>query len=142
MVHAVFTAQYGSEGGLAGELLYPLGFIYIIIGNYQLYTENTLPPVALVLERLASVPRLLRIWIVVFLANAVGAGIGTYVLANTGVLSVGAVEAASTFGTEGLESRGGTCSIRAYSPASSSPASSVASALSPDERRAISFSPF
>ncbi|MFC6906760.1 formate/nitrite transporter family protein [Halalkalicoccus tibetensis] len=70
---------------------------------YQLYTENTLPPVALVLERLASVPRLLRIWIVVFLANAVGAGIGAYVLANTGVLSLGAVEAASTFGTEDLE---------------------------------------
>lgn len=103
MLHAAFTAQYGSEGGLAGEILYPLGFIYIIVGNYQLYTENTLPPVALVLERLASVPRLLRIWVVVFLANAVGAGIGAYVLANTGVLSVGAVEAATTLGTEGLE---------------------------------------
>lgn len=102
-LHAAFTAQYGSEGGLAGEILYPLGFIYIIIGNYQLYTENTLPPVTLVLERLVSVPRLLRIWIVVFMANAVGAGIGAFVLANTGVLPTGAVEAAATFGTEGLE---------------------------------------
>jgi len=32
------------------------------LGDYQLFTENTLPPVALVLERLASVPALLGIW--------------------------------------------------------------------------------
>lgn len=103
LLHASFAAQFGEEAVLAGAALYPLGFIYIIVGNYQLYTENTLPPVALVLERLASVPRLLRIWVVVFVSNAVGAGIGAYVLANTGVLSVAAVEAAIGFGTEGLE---------------------------------------
>lgn len=103
LLHAAFVGQFGEEAALAGAALYPLGFIYIIVGNYQLYTENTLPPVMLVLERLASVPRLLRIWVVVFLANAVGAGIGAYVLANTGVLSTAAVEAAVGFGTEGLE---------------------------------------
>ena len=37
---------------IVGALLYPIGFVYIILGNYQLYTENTLPPVALVIERM------------------------------------------------------------------------------------------
>ena len=102
MLHASFAADFGEDAVVASGILYPLGFIYIIIGNYQLYTENTLPPVALVLERFASVPRLLRIWIVVFAANALGAGIGAYVLANTGVLTPEAVEMANTFGTEGI----------------------------------------
>jgi formate/nitrite transporter FocA (FNT family) len=72
---------------LLSVILYPLGFIYIILGGYQLYTENTLPPVALVLERLASIPTLLRTWTVVLLGNFVGSAIGALVLAYTGVFS-------------------------------------------------------
>ena len=66
-------------------MLYPLGFIYIIIGGYQLYTENTLPPVALTLERLASVPALLRNWVVVLLGNFSGGLLGALALAFTGI---------------------------------------------------------
>ncbi len=102
-LHASVTASTGDETGLVGGLLYPLGFVYIILGGYQLYTENTLPPVALVLERIASVPALLRIWTIVLIANVVGAGVGAFVLANTGVLSTEAVTTAATFGAEGLE---------------------------------------
>lgn len=72
---------------LLSVILYPLGFIYIILGGYQLYTENTLPPVMLVLERLASIPTLLRTWTVVLLGNFVGGAIGALVLAYTGVFS-------------------------------------------------------
>lgn len=103
MLHASMTAQAGEGSGLIGVVLYPLGFVYIILGNYQLYTENTLPPVALVLERLASLPALFRIWGLVLFANAVGAIVGALVLANTGVLTPEAVEVAATFGTEGIE---------------------------------------
>ncbi|MDR9412238.1 MAG: formate/nitrite transporter family protein, partial [Haloferacaceae archaeon] len=53
-----------TDSSVVGAILYPLGFIYIIIGGYQLYTENTLPPVALVLEGLVSFPLLLRNWVV------------------------------------------------------------------------------
>ncbi len=74
-----------SDSKFLGALLYPLGFIYIIIGGYQLYTENTLPPVALVLERLASVPSLLRHWIVVLLGNFAGGAVGAAVLVWGGV---------------------------------------------------------
>ncbi|ERG96218.1 formate/nitrite transporter family protein [Haloquadratum walsbyi] len=76
-----------TETPLVAALLYPLGFIYIIIGGYQLYTENTLPPVALTLERLSSIPTLLRHWTVVLAGNFLGGGIGALALAYGGVFS-------------------------------------------------------
>ena len=84
-------------------LLYPIGFIYIIIGGYQLYTENTLPPVALTLERLASVPALLRNWVVVLLGNFTGGALGAVVLATTGVLSPEAATALLELSQKGVD---------------------------------------
>ncbi|WP_306061200.1 formate/nitrite transporter family protein [Natronococcus wangiae] len=84
-------------------ILYPVGFIYIILGHYQLYTENTLPPVALVLARLASIPLLLRVWGIVLVGNVVGAALGAYLLAHGGVLSPEAVQTGATFVSTGLD---------------------------------------
>ncbi|MFC7250639.1 formate/nitrite transporter family protein [Halomicroarcula sp. GCM10025324] len=83
-------------------LLYPLGFIYIIIGGYQLYTENTLPPVALTLERLASVPALLRNWLVVLTGNFTGGALGAAALVFGGVLSPEAGTVAAEIAREGV----------------------------------------
>ncbi|GAA0518117.1 Formate/nitrite transporter FocA, FNT family [Halorubrum aquaticum] len=84
-------------------LLYPLGFIYIIIGGYQLYTENTLPPVALTLERLASLPTLLRHWGIVLAGNFTGGAFGAIVLSYGGVFSGDTVESAIYVSSGGLE---------------------------------------
>jgi len=92
MLYASLTAATDSHPILS-VMLYPLGFIYIIIGGYQLYTENTLPPVALTLERLASVPTLLRHWTIVLAGNFVGGGIGALVL-SYGVFTGDTVDAA------------------------------------------------
>lgn len=100
--HAVGAAAF-PENSLLSAVLYPVGFIYIIIGGYQLYTENTLPPVALVLSRIASLPMLLRVWGIVLLGNVVGAALGAYVLAHGQVLSPDAVQAGLAFTSEGLE---------------------------------------
>jgi formate/nitrite transporter FocA (FNT family) len=100
--HAVVSA-YFPENTLLGSLLYPIGFIYIILGRYQLYTENTLPPVALVLARLASLPLMLRIWLVVLVGNIIGAALGVFVLANSHVLSTAAMSAGADFTRSGLE---------------------------------------
>ncbi|GAA0204499.1 formate/nitrite transporter family protein [Halobaculum roseum] len=84
----VYASMYPqTDSSVVAAMLYPIGFIYIIIGGYQLYTENTLPPVALTLERLASVPSLLRHWTIVALGNFTGGAIGAVVLAYGGVLS-------------------------------------------------------
>ncbi|MGZ4817005.1 MAG: formate/nitrite transporter family protein [Terriglobales bacterium] len=53
--------------------LYPLGFIAVIIGRQQLFTENTLYPVVLVLTERRHVGNTLRLWGVVFTANVAGA---------------------------------------------------------------------
>jgi len=100
--HAVGTATF-PDNRFLGAILYPIGFLYIILGHYQLYTENTLPPVALVLSRLASFPLLMRVWVVVLIANDVGAGLGTYLLANTHTLSPDAIRAGTEFTRIGLE---------------------------------------
>lgn len=90
--YAVGHAYFPDNHFLA-SLLFPIGFIYIIVGRYQLFTENTLPPVKLVMTRLASLPMLLRLWAVVLVGNVLGAAFGAFILANTHVLSADAMTA-------------------------------------------------
>jgi formate/nitrite transporter FocA (FNT family)/nucleotide-binding universal stress UspA family protein len=92
-----------TDSTIAAVLLYPLGFIYIIIGGYLLYTENTLPPVALTLERLASVPTLFRHWLVVLAGNFAGGAVGAVVLAYGGVFSPEAATVAVDLAEKGIE---------------------------------------
>lgn len=100
--HAVGAAHFPGNPFAAG-ILYPVGFMYIILGRYELFTENTLPPVKLVLTRLASLPLLLRMWTVVLAANILGAVAGSYVLAHTHVLEASAMHAGAGFAAKGLE---------------------------------------
>ncbi len=53
--------------------LYPIGFVAVIIGRAQLFTENTLYPVALILSERRHFADTLRLWTVVFLFNVLGA---------------------------------------------------------------------
>ncbi|RRJ31391.1 formate/nitrite transporter family protein [Halocatena pleomorpha] len=99
--HAVGSALFPTNSFLSA-VLYPLGFLYIIMGRYQLYTENTLPPVALVLTRLTSVPMLFRVWLIVLAGNAIGAGLGAFTLANSHVLSPAAMRAGAEFTRYGI----------------------------------------
>ena len=101
LLYASLTASTGGDTVLS-VMLYPLGFIYIIIGGYQLYTENTLPPVALTLERLASIPALLRNWIVVLTGNFAGGALGAVALVFGGVLSPEAATAAASLAEKGV----------------------------------------
>ena len=104
LARAVLTGLLGEESsGLAYNLLYPVGFLLIVLGRYQLFTENTLTPVTLVLSRLASVRQLLRIWVVVFVANMIGAFAVAILLAYTGVLESEATEAAIAIGKHAAE---------------------------------------
>ena len=59
--------------GLAAALLYPIGFLIVILGRSQLYTENTVTPVAVVLTDSSALWNMLRLWVVIFVANVVGA---------------------------------------------------------------------
>ncbi|WP_109488381.1 formate/nitrite transporter family protein [Occallatibacter savannae] len=58
---------------ILSRMFYPLGFIAVIIGRSQLFTENTLYPVALVLKEKRQLLNTLRLWAVVLPANVLGA---------------------------------------------------------------------
>lgn len=55
------------------SMFYPIGFIVVIVGRAQLFTENTLYPVALVLSEKRELWNTLRLWCTVLPANVCGA---------------------------------------------------------------------
>jgi len=70
---ASIRALMGHGSQILPFLLYPIGFIAVIIGRAQLFTENTLYPVVLVLDERRHLVRTLRLWGVVFASNVFGA---------------------------------------------------------------------
>jgi len=64
---------FGGAREILANLLYPLGFVAVVIGRAQLFTENTLYPVVLVLDERKHVLNTLRLWGTVFAANVLGA---------------------------------------------------------------------
>lgn len=56
-----------------GAIFFPVGFIVVIIGRAQLFTENTPYPVTLVLDERRHLRATLRLWTVVLSANLIGA---------------------------------------------------------------------
>ncbi|HEU6452712.1 MAG TPA: formate/nitrite transporter family protein [Gemmatimonadaceae bacterium] len=75
-VASAYAATMGSplRAGLRAAAAYPLGFILVIIGRNQLFTENTLEPVIPLLEDrdLQTLKRVLRLWAIVLFGNLLG----------------------------------------------------------------------
>ena len=71
---------------LVANIFYPLGFIGVIIGRAQLFTENTLYPVALMLAERRHGWKTLRLWSIVFPSNILGAFLFALLAVKTGAL--------------------------------------------------------
>jgi formate-nitrite transporter family protein len=85
---AATTALAGHhDGRLVGALFFPVGFIVVIIGRAQLFTENTLYPVTLVLDERRHLLATLRLWIVVLSANLVGAALFALLVTKSAALA-------------------------------------------------------
>lgn len=67
---------------------YSIGFLFVILGRQQLFTENTLTPVLEVLRvrRWSTVVGTLKLWLVVLLCNMVGTAIFAVALSYFDVL--------------------------------------------------------
>ncbi len=78
-----------SKNALIAPLGYTMGFLIVVIGRQQLFTENTLTPIIPLLARrnLATLWAVLRLWAVVFAANIAGAHIFAWVVANTNAIA-------------------------------------------------------
>jgi formate/nitrite transporter FocA (FNT family) len=70
---------------LISKFGYSFGFLIVILGRQQLFTENTLTAVIPLLARRTwkSVGKMLRLWAIVLAANLTGAHIVAWVLGNT-----------------------------------------------------------
>lgn len=106
------TALVGDVPGreLIAALFYPIGFIAAIVGREQLFTENTLYPVTLVLDERRHVSRTLRLWAVVLAANLVGALAFAAVAVLSGAVPSAIEHALTTLG-DSLSSGGWTANF-------------------------------
>jgi formate/nitrite transporter FocA (FNT family) len=88
---AMFSvADLTGEVGLAAIAVYPLGFLMVVLGRTQLFTETTVTPVAVVLTDWRRNPRcvvnMMRLWAVVLVSNLLGALISAAAISYTRVL--------------------------------------------------------
>jgi formate/nitrite transporter FocA (FNT family) len=82
---------------------YPVGFIVVVIGRAQLFTENTLYPVVLVLDEHKHLLNTLRLWGVVFASNVAGAVFVGWLLMKTGALPPNFADALAGLGLHAAE---------------------------------------
>ncbi len=86
----------------AALLLYPLGFLAVILGRAQLFTENTLYPVVLTLDDRSFLGRTARLWAIVFAANVLGALVFAFLAVRTGALGAEVEREVRTLGAEAV----------------------------------------
>lgn len=80
-------------------LFYPMGFLAVILGRGQLFTENTLYPIALILAERRHVWKTLRLWSIVFPTNVAGAYLFAVLAVRTKALQPQTVHALTQLGT-------------------------------------------
>jgi formate/nitrite transporter FocA (FNT family) len=100
--------RYLPEAGwrpLVAKFGYSMGFLIVVLGRQQLFTENTLTVVLPLLHRrnAKAAASVARLWTVVLVANLVGALAIAWVLAHTGVFDE---DAKRTFAQVSLEGAG------------------------------------
>ncbi len=85
---SILLSMVGSTpaGRIIAMFFYPLGFMAVILGRSQLFTENTLYPVALMLAEKRHLLSTLRLWAIVFPANILGALLFALLAVKTGAL--------------------------------------------------------
>jgi len=81
---------------------YPLGYLIVILGRQQLFTENTLTPILplLTAPSWARVATVARLWVVVLAANIAGALIGSALLAFSHPMADAAIGPMADFGVK------------------------------------------
>ncbi len=86
------------------KLGYPIGFLIVILGSQQLFTENTLTAVIPLLARRsgAALRAVARLWIVVLAANLIGAFLFASAISIDGLFDPATVAAFERIGSEAL----------------------------------------
>ena len=81
---------------IGGSLAFGVGFVLIILGRSELFTENFLVPIAPVLRRLAPVSSVARLWAITAAANLVGIFVLAAIFTRAGLVPPETLDAAGT----------------------------------------------
>lgn len=81
------TLGASSVGLLVGSLLFPIGFLILLVGKTELFTENFLLPVAAVFQDRGNLRQLGLLWGVTLGANLLGALVFAFLASRGQVLS-------------------------------------------------------
>jgi formate/nitrite transporter FocA (FNT family) len=100
---------------LVTKLGYPVGFLIVILGSQQLFTENTLEPVVPVLATPSreKFRNMLRLWGIVLLTNVIGTILFSLMMAKTSAFSDKLKSAFLAIGLEAIEPSAGTIFLKA-----------------------------
>jgi formate-nitrite transporter family protein len=74
--------------------VYTIGYIFVILGRSELFTEHTTQAVLPVLNRQASLRSLARLWVIVYVANLIGGAVFSSIASLIGP-AMGAIEPAA-----------------------------------------------
>jgi formate/nitrite transporter FocA (FNT family) len=77
---------------LVAAAVYPIGFLAVVVGRAQLFTENTMYPVVLVLAEGKYLLKTLKLWVVVYAGNWIGSLLFALLATKTAALDRGARE--------------------------------------------------
>jgi formate-nitrite transporter family protein len=91
------------NGQLIAFLMYPLGFITVIVGRQQLFTENTLHPIAYLLSTRTRFADAARLWVVVWCGNVIGALLFAVLAMRSGALGGEFTDQIARLGTTAVE---------------------------------------
>ena len=99
---------------LISKFGYSVGFVLVILGRQQLFTENTLTPMLPLFHRRdrATLQCVARLWMVVLAANLVGALTVAWVLGNTAVFPPEVRNAFAEIGRVSIGARFGVVVLR------------------------------
>jgi formate/nitrite transporter FocA (FNT family) len=100
-VRAALPDTAGAE--FVALLFYPLGFLAVVVGRAQLFTENTLFPVLVVLQERRHLLITARLWAVVFATNVVGAVAFAVLAERAGALQPAALAQLVRLGVSAVE---------------------------------------
>jgi len=84
---------------------YCAGFLIVVLGRQQLFTENTLTPILPLLQKrpMASVANVLRLWGTVLVANLLGALVIAFAVTHTDGFSAEATTAFREIGAQAIQ---------------------------------------
>ena len=90
---------------LVSKLGYSVGFLVVILGRQQLFTENTLTPILPLLQRKpnATLANVARLWGLVLVANLIGAFLVAQAVAHTNVFEEPTRAAFAAIGNKAME---------------------------------------